>query len=327
VKYLILGSGSFAGQSYFHELLVKNIDVYGINRSYPKPTCMWPWTEKCDLSNRWFTANLVNDLPLIIDILDQIKPDIILDFMGQGMVAPSWEDPALWFHTNITQKSKILRHLTKSAYLKQYVRASTPEVYGSNSFPQKPNAPFNPTTPYAVSHSSIDSYIRCLGRSFDFPFKIGRFANFYGVGQQLYRVIPRLILCCMTGTRFMLDGGGTSLRSFIYASDISSAIDLMINKGSLRSEYHFSGNEEISINELVGKICRLCEVEREEIVTVGPERLGKDLCYRLECTESYNELGWHSLVSLDEGISKMIKWISSNLDTLSGFDWTYQHKE
>ena len=45
-------------------------------------------------------------------------------------------------------------------------------------------------------------HVRCLGRQYNFPYVIARFANFYGVGQQLYRVIPRLFLSCYSGEKF-----------------------------------------------------------------------------------------------------------------------------
>lgn len=326
MKYLILGCGSFAGKSLFQHLLTQGKEVYGINRSNPQSCAMWPWLADQDIDHLWHTQNIVDNLDQIINIFDSLKPNIVIDFMGQGMVAQSWADPALWFHTNITQKSTLIHYLSQCDFLDQYIRASTPEVYGSNLLPQVPLSPFNPTTPYAVSHASIDSYIRCLGLSCGFPYKIARFANFYGVGQQLYRVIPRLILSCSTDKKFILDGGGSSLRSFINSEDICTAFDLLLQKASLSSEYNFSGSEEVSISNLVDMICQLCDVSRDSIVEIGPERTGKDMCYRLDCTRSYKDLGWTPTVALKEGVSKMISWIESNLQALSKFNWSYVHR-
>ena len=147
MKYLILGSGSFAGQCLFSHLLLRGNPVYGINRSKPKSTAMWPWLLDHDVSDHWFTYNIVDHLDEILSTIDSIKPNVVIDFMGQGMVAQSWSDPALWFHTNITQKSILIKHLSTCDYLDQYIRASTPEVYGSSLHFQPPFSPFNPTTP------------------------------------------------------------------------------------------------------------------------------------------------------------------------------------
>ena len=39
--------------------------------------------------------------------IEEINPDIVIDFMGQGMVAQSWYNPEDWYETNISNKSKL----------------------------------------------------------------------------------------------------------------------------------------------------------------------------------------------------------------------------
>ena len=38
----------------------------------------------------------------------------------------------------------------------------------------------NPSTPYALTHSTIDSFLKLYYKQFKFPYIIGRFSNFYG---------------------------------------------------------------------------------------------------------------------------------------------------
>ncbi len=132
MKVVILGSGSFAGQALFSHLLLKGEEVYGINRSLPKPSCMWPWRKQIDTSSIWNVFNIREDIDAIIDLVLSIKPTHIVDFMGQGMVAQSWEDPYLWFDTNISYKSKLVGSILNLDSLEMYIRASTPEVFGSS---------------------------------------------------------------------------------------------------------------------------------------------------------------------------------------------------
>ena len=75
-------------------------------------------------------------------------------------------------------------------FLKLYVRISTPEVFGSVDGLITENKSFNPSTPYALSHATIDQHIKLMANQIDFPFIIARYANFYGPGQQLYRIVP-----------------------------------------------------------------------------------------------------------------------------------------
>ena len=107
MKTLILGCGSFAGQALFSEFLKRDIEVFGINRSGPKDKFQWPWIDKYfeQVNKRWFIYSLTRSLDEMIEKIKIINPEIIVDFMGQGMVAQSWKDPELWYRTNISNKA------------------------------------------------------------------------------------------------------------------------------------------------------------------------------------------------------------------------------
>ena len=109
------------------------------------------------------------------------------------MVAESWENPQDWIKTNITSKVELINFLLNKKFLKKYLRISTPEVYGSSSIKMKENKSYNPSTPYAVTHMTIDRYLQIYHEQFNFPSVILRFANFYGETQPLYRIIPKTI--------------------------------------------------------------------------------------------------------------------------------------
>ena len=325
MKFLILGCGSFAGQALYSDFLKKGYKVYGINRSKPKNSYHWEWMKNINFPINWQEINIYSETNQCIDAIKKISPTHIIDFMGQGMVAPSWENPLVWYETNISKKSLLLDNIRNLDSLEKYVRASTPEVYGSNDYLIKEYQEFNPSTPYAVSHSAIDFHIRCLGKQFEFPYLIGRFANFYGEGQQLYRVIPRTILSCITKKKFVLDGKGETSRRFIYRTDIVRAIESLLFKAPIKNEYNFSGDEEITINNLVKLICKLTSTSYDEIVTFGPDRLGKDNHYRLDCGKAKSELNWENKIKLKDGISNVIDWISRNKNFLSKEPWKYIH--
>ena len=125
-----------------------------------------------------------------------------------------------------------------------------------------------------------------MGEKYNFPYSIGRFSNFYGEGQQLYRVIPRAILSCLTGKKFILEGNGMSRRSFIYSSDIAESIKLLLFQAQNKSEFNFSGDEEITIKDLIKLICEITNTSYEKIVEIGPDRPSKDMIYRLDCRKA-----------------------------------------
>ena len=328
MRIIILGSGSFAGQALFSNLIKNGYEVIGINRSSAKNKIHWDWLKTFDknIVDYWHEININKNPEKIVDLINDLQPTHIVDFMGQGMVAQSWDDPELWYSTNISKKVFVLEAIRKLKNLEKYVRASTPEVYGSSNHKIEESAHFNPSSPYAISHCSIDYHVRSIGRNFDFPYSIGRFANFYGEGQQLYRVIPKAILSFVNGKDFIVDGNGKSLRSFIYSSDIVSAIKKLLFDAKPFSEFNFSSSEEISILDLVKKISKICKTDFDKTIKFGPERKGKDMIYRLDCNKAQKELNWDCKVSLNEGLKRVYKWISKNNTYFSKASWKYIHK-
>ena len=93
--------------------------------------------------------------------MTKFKPEYIVNFASQGMVAESWLNPVHWYQTNIVSQVALHDELRKRKFIKKYVHVTTPEVYGSTNdgwIEEKKN--FNPTTPYAVSRAACDMHFK-----------------------------------------------------------------------------------------------------------------------------------------------------------------------
>ena len=274
----------------------------------------------------FFRAHLVDDTDLVLKLINEFKPQVIVDFAGQGMVAPSWEHPWQWFDTNVSSKSQIVRSLVNVDWLEKYIRISTPEVYGSSKQPLLTTATYNPSTPYAISHAAIDQLMLKFSENYGFPVVLPRYANFYGEHQKLYRVVPRALWSAMTGERFFLDGGGLSERAFIHGYDVGTSILSLIAKAGPGDIFHFSGDERVSIKNLVEQCFRVVgKFNFHETVLVGPDRIGKDQNYHLDTSKSASYLEWRQQISLVEGISRCAQWMLENQPALAECALKYEH--
>jgi dTDP-glucose 4,6-dehydratase len=252
---------------------------------------------------------------------------VIVDFAGQGMVAESWQAPEQWYQTNVVSKAKLHNYLRDKKWLKKYIRISTPEVYGSSKDLIDERAEYNPSTPYAVSHAATDMSLKAYFKQFGFPVVFTRFSNFYGPGQQLYRIVPRTIIYALTGKTLMLHGGGKAVRAFIHGKDVASAIQCAIDKGELGETYHFSTDSFVAIKELVEKIHQLMEVSHNDLIKISEDRLGKDLKYLMNDSKARTKLSWHPSVTLEQGLIETIDWVKNNLEEIKTLPMNYQHKE
>ena len=328
MSYLILGSNSFAGSSFVNYLLTKEENIIGISRSKELHPVMQPYFNHSNKrAFKFFQLDINQDTQLLFELIKQHKPRYIVDFVGQsGIVAESWNNPTEWYQTNIISKTNLHHFLKDCDFLERYVKVSTPAVYGNTPKKVLANAPANPSTPYAVSHAAIDMSLLAFYKQYQFPVILTRFANFYGPHQQLYRIIPRTIICGLLGKKLSLHGDGISERMFIYANDISTGIYQAIQRGKLGEIYHFANEPCLSMFFLVKTICELMSVRFENLVEVTAEYPEKDNKHMMDTAQSQAELNWVPMISLEQGLSRTIAWIRKNIDTIETLPLNRTHQ-
>lgn len=323
---VVVGSNSFSGATFIDFCLRQSAKVIGLSRSTELEDVFLPYKWSAHKNFTFHSLDLNRDLVKIISLIQDIKPDYVVNFASQSMVAESWLNPADWFMTNVVSTVKFHDELRKCDFLKRYVHISTPEVYGScNGFVTE-NHHFNPSTPYAVSRAAADMSLRTFQATYNFPVVTTRAANVYGPGQQLYRIIPRTILYILLGRKLQLHGGGVSTRSFIHMNDVSNATWQIMQKGRNGETYHISTEEVISIRELVERICFKLNVKFENHVEFIGDRAGKDAAYHLDSTKLRTELSWKDSINLDKGLDECIVWVKNNLTDLKSLPFDYIHK-
>lgn len=326
-RFAILGSNSFAGQAFIAHALANGAHIVGFNRSDEGPDVFLPYRKiKSHGTYRFFKADINRDLEHVISTLEEFRPQIVIDFAGQGMVAESWQNPEQWYTTNIVSKVKLHEKLRHCDWLERYIRVSTPEVYGSQDKLSKESWTYNPSTPYAVSHAAIDMSLRAFQHQYDFPVVFTRHANFFGPSQQLYRIIPRTIIYALLGKTLQLHGGGTSKRAFIYGADVAQGILLAGEHGEIGENYHFSPERFLTIREVVEIVCNRLGLPFESIVEVAPDRPGKDQAYLMDSQKARNLLGWRESVTFEQGVDATIEWVKSSIHIIQNLPLSYIHK-
>lgn len=322
-RLAVLGANSFAGSGLVDESLRRGYEVLGISRSPEAPEL---FHAPRPAGYRFLRADLNQDQEAIQRSLDEFAPEEIVDLAGQGMVAESWSRPEQWYRTNLVAKVVLHEFLRTRPWLRRYVRVSTPEVYGSTPEPVTEERPYAPSTPYAVSHAAADMSLLAYQRHYGFPVVVGRFANFFGPGQQLYRIVPRTILAALTGRKLPLHGGGTSVRAFVHVRDVAAGILAALERGQPGEVYHFSPDEFHTIRQVVETVCEELGVPFEQVAEVAPERPGKDHAYLMNSDKARAALGWAPSISFREGIRETIRWVREHLDAMRALPWEYEHK-
>lgn len=308
-KVVLLGGGGvFAVHTakYFLE----NVDLAKlicVGRNIPRSSAYTLDVGRNDSRYQYEQIHVVFERDRLFELLDRERPDVIINFAALAH-SSSWSKSWRYYDTNVTTLAWMCEEFMKRDYLERFLHVGTSELYGHTDAPATEDAPLRPTSPYAVSKMAGDLHLESLWNVYRFPMNIIRPSNAFGPGQQLHRVLPRAVLCGLTGQKLPLEGGGRTRRSFIHATDLASALHLICERAPLGRIYNAGPRDPISVYDLVNIVANQLRMTMEELCEVVDARKGEDVQYWLDSTLISKDLGWEPRISLEDGAADMIAW-------------------
>ncbi len=291
MRVLVVGASSFTGRHFCEHASNKGADVIKAS--------LRTWS-----------------LPKVMDV------DYVVNFAALNVVAPSWQYPGAYMRVNVIETTRLLDWLLEQS-IKKYVHISTPEVYGNVKGKITEAVPLQPSTPYAVSRAASEHMARCYHHQYGLPVVFTRGCNVYGPGQQLYRLIPKVMWSIKKGVRFPLEGGGTSHRAFVYVEDMCDAIWRVMLDGEAPYAYNVSAPYLFDIRSIVGMVAHKMGHSLDAIADHKPARPGQDPCYNLD-VQAIRSLGWYDRTGIEEGLQQTLYWMNANWQMLKDQSTDYQ---
>lgn len=324
-KYVIFGgNGVFGVHTAFYLLEqddTKRVVAVGRNPEKPEPFTLN--VGQGDPRYEYHQIHIVFEQDRLFDLLDREQPDVIINYAAQGEGAASWKYSWRYFDTNVTALARITEELMRRKYLKRWIQIGTSELYGSVSKPAQEADPILPTTPYAASKAAGDMYLLSVSKALGFPMNIIRPSNAYAPGQQLHRILPRAVVCGLSGQKLPLHGGGAPQKSYIHSRDLGRAIYLVAQKAELGLVYNVGPREPISIRELVSLAAGEMGLTLDQLCEMTPNRFGEDWIYWLDSGAIEKDLGWTPEISLQDGVKDMVDWGRKYIDQLKALPQTF----
>jgi dTDP-glucose 4,6-dehydratase len=307
LRVAILGGGNPYALNLACHLSTLGIRAFGIGRSPPKAAPFW----LAPSGYEYHHAEIGISNSDVLDILDERKPDVIVNFAAQGEGAVSFGIRSYYFYrTNVLYLAELAEKLANCSYLKRFIQIGSSEVYGTTRWPASESDQPNPGSPYAVSKLAFDQHVLLMRKLAGFPGIVVRPSNCYCPGQQLHRVIPRAIRAGMSGIKMRLEGGGASVKGYLHADDLSRALSFIINAPGTSEIYNVGPKEPVPIRALVETVAELLGKRLEDIANETPPRHGDEARYELSSSRIREELGWVPMIRLRDGIQGMIDWFT-----------------
>lgn len=341
MKILVTGGAGFIGSNLVRLLIketnhtVINIDkltyagnLASLNDIVDNPRYVFTQTDLCDLDT-------------VRSIFKQHRPDAVIHLAAESHVDRSIDGPGAFVHTNIFGTYNLLEAArgfwsgdSSSLNRKRFLHVSTDEVFGSleagaPAFTE--TTPYAPHSPYSASKAASDHIARAWHDTFGLPIIVTNCSNNYGPYQFPEKLIPVVILKCLSKAPIPVYGNGENIRDWLYVGDHCRALLRVLENGTPGQTYNIGGNNEQRNIDLVRSICRLVDEmtlpdvapregsrDSESLITFVHDRPGHDLRYAIDSSKIQAHLGWKPRETAETGMRKTVQWYIENHDWWEG---------
>lgn len=315
-KILVTGADGFIGSHLTEELVRRGcvVRAFVLYNSFNS----WGWLDSLPREIKEQIEIFTGDIRDPHGIKKAMQGcDIVFHLAALISIPHSYNAPDAYVDTNVKGTLNVLQGARELA-VEKLIHTSTSEVYGTAKFvPFTENHPLQGQSPYAATKIAADQLAMSFYYSFDLPVSIIRPFNTYGPRQSARAIIPTVITQIAGGKRRILVGSLNPTRDFVYVQDtVSGFLAAASSPESIGEAIHFSGNYEISIEQLLFLIAEIMEVSIQPEVELKRLRPPKSEVERLwaDNTKAKSLLGlspsYAGLEGLKRGLKNTIDWFS-----------------
>lgn len=312
-KYLIVGGGGFIGSHIVDSLLElrRDVRVFGRDKNnLIKNVRNYEAVE-------WVSGDLRNPSRLI-GCLDGVT-DII--YLAHSTVpATSMDNMAYDLESNVTPFVKFLESVSSSQTVVKFIYISSGgAVYGNPIGDEmfKESDSTTPVSSYGLTKLVSEHYLRLsLSGNRNIETFVLRVSNAYGERQNInnFGAVGVFLNRMTQKEKIVIYGDGSTIRDYIYVSDIASAVISCLEfESSISGGYtvlNVGSGRGASLNDLIELIENF--TQRKLDVEYLKTR-DFDCKYNvLDIKKIINLLGWEPSVSFNDGLSKTLLWINEN---------------
>ena len=279
-----------------------------------------------------FVEGDIADAALVTRLLEEHRPEAVVNFAAESHVDRSIDGPAPFVQTNVVGTFAMLEAcrgywlgLSGSARDRfRFLHVSTDEVYGSLG----PKGKFTETTryaprsPYSASKAAADHFAQAYFHTYGLPVLLTNCSNNYGPYQFPEKLIPLIILNALEGRPLPVYGDGQQVRDWLYVEDHCRAIRAVLAAGSPGEEYNIGGDCERTNLDVIKAICRILDRLKpdlphapcESLIQFVEDRPGHDRRYAIDSTKIRDQLGWSPREDFDSGLEQTVQWYLEHAD-------------
>ena len=244
-----------------------------------------------------------------MQLLDELRPDVVCHEAAQVDVRTSVRDPAGDAETNVIASLRLLQKSLETG-VKRFLFASTGgAIYGEPvEVPQTESHPRSPLSPYGCAKLAVEHYMNYYLEVHGLPAVALRYANVYGPRQSAHGeagVVAIFAGRMLRGEEVTINGSGEQTRDYVYVSDVVAA-NVAAVECELAGAFNVGTGVETDVNELQQKMAAI--VGTAVPPRHAPAKAGEQMRSVLDGSRLRSLAGLPEPVSFDEGLTRTIEW-------------------
>jgi dTDP-glucose 4,6-dehydratase len=310
-RVLVTGAGGFIGSHLAEALVARGASVTAMVHYNALGSRGWLDSSPAAPAMR-IVAGDIADRDSVREAMGEAE--VVFHLAALIAIPYSYHAPASYVRTNIEGTMNVLAAVRERGAAR-LVHTSTSEVYGTARFaPIDETHPLQAQSPYSATKIGADKLVEAFHLSFGVPAVTVRPFNTFGPRQSARAVIPAIITQCLAKRKVRL-GNLTPTRDLNY---VSNTVDGFLLAGerpeAIGQTINLGTGREISIGDLAVLIGRLTGFPVDiEVDTERVRREGSEVERLIASNErAASVLGWSPAVSLEDGLTRTITWISEH---------------
>ncbi|MGD0050729.1 MAG: NAD-dependent epimerase/dehydratase family protein [Vulcanimicrobiaceae bacterium] len=249
----------------------------------------------------------------IARLFSDLRPDVVSHHAAQHSVAIGSRDPILDANVNVVGMLNVLESAVKAG-TKKVIFASSAATYGDvERVPVDEDTPQRPISPYGITKMVTEYYLRFFRSEHGLDSTILRYGNVFGPRQDPNGeagVITIFLGKFLQQQGVRIDWDGEQTRDYVYVSDVVRA-NLAALEGGSGETYVIGTGKQTSVNQVYRALVEVTGFEAP--VTHAPRRPGDAREIWFNPKKAKRELGWHSEVTLLDGMRKTYDYFRQRL--------------
>ena len=299
-RALVTGGCGFIGSHLVDRLIKENFHITVIDN------CSTGRLKNLDhITDRSHLVIIEKDLNDPSLNLDEIvsNGEYIYHVAALADIVPSIQNPATYYMANVQATFRLLEACRNKTNIKKLLYTASSSCYGiPDHYPTSENSEIRPEYPYALTKRIGEELVLHWGKLYKLPVVSCRFFNVYGPRSRTsgtYGAVFGVFLAQkLAGKPYTIVGDGKQTRDFTFVTDVVDAVYTASQSQIVGEVMNVGSGNHYSVNRLLGG-------EKTYI----PKRPGEPDCTFADITKIKTLLNWTPKVSLEEGVSEMLKHI------------------